>query len=143
MVFVQDTIPAGWTLDNAIQDAVIRIMNDESLANVLSGTWTITGVSDNPLALDEDQIPVHFHNMLGASGDDSIETLNDRGPIGSNDGGGSGGTNPFAAEESGVRENFGSNHTTPSDNDPHQHGITSDGTWRPFNVTAIVCTKAV
>lgn len=142
MIFVQDSIPAGWTLDNTIQDAVISIVDDESFANVLSGSWVISGVEDNPLSLDEDQIPVHYHLLAGASGDDN-NSLNNRGPVGGDDGGGGNFTDPFSSFNSGVRENFGSNHTTPSDNDPHQHGITSDGTWRPYNVTAIVCQKAV
>ena len=143
MIFVQNAVPTGWTLDNTIHDAVIRIMNDESLANQLSGTWNITGIADTPATLQADQVPLHRHPLWSTSGEgDANRTIDfgGYGPSGSDFVGGPFKLNPNVTSN-GVQFNTGDDLITPSAGDPHAHGVTQDGSWRPYNVTAIVCTR--
>jgi hypothetical protein len=141
MIFVQDTVPTGWTLDASINDAVVRIVDNAAAGNVQSGTWVITGIVDSPVTLEADQVPLHRHKLSGQGGEgDTNRVLNTNGPD-TSDVAAVGDCDP-AESPFGVGVNTGDDNATTSTNDAHQHGVTQDGTWRPFNITAIVCVRS-
>jgi hypothetical protein len=145
MLFVQSAIPTGWTLDASMNDrAVIVTDNGGSgpLGGTLNGSWVISGIEDNAVQLEADQLPIHTHLLTTAGWtDNDAGVLNNNGPgisyidieVG-----------PFQTDPAagwGVRDNYGDDGTAPSLEELHQHGVDQDGTWRPYNVAVIVCTK--
>jgi hypothetical protein len=118
MLFIQDTVPTGWTLDVSANDKVIRVVNVEASGGVTGGSWTISGVTVDGHQLSILEMPSHTHGL-----DFQFDT------IGFSTGW------AFRAEP-------GSSSTNPSGgNLEHSHGVSSDGTWRPSYINAIICIK--
>jgi hypothetical protein len=122
VAFANQSVPVGWTLNASVNDQVIRLVNNPALADLAGGSWTVNGFSDTPVALTINQMPSHNHTITGnfsGNGTPAVGVL-----------GGSSGTT------TGNSTNFtGANFT-------HSHSpITNDGSWRPSNVTFILCQK--
>jgi hypothetical protein len=149
MLFVQDSIPTGWTLDQSMNDRAVIITANTTeeagpgpLAGTLNGAWVISGIEDTAVQLEADQLPIHTHLLTTAGWTDNDSgVLNNNGPgisyidieVG-----------PFQTDPAagwGVRSNRGDDGTAETLEELHQHGVDQDGTWRPYNVAVIVCTK--
>ncbi|GAG02888.1 unnamed protein product, partial [marine sediment metagenome] len=66
MLFIQDTVPTGWTLDESANDRVIRVVNVAASGGVEGGSWTITGISGDGHALSISEMPSHTHTVRGS-----------------------------------------------------------------------------
>jgi hypothetical protein len=125
MLFIQNTVPTGWTLDVAANDRVIRVVNVAASGGAVAGSWTISGISGDGHQLSIEEMPQHDH-LLRYSGDPSpgagtfqVSLLrNATTPLTS--------LNPI--EDTGGGE-------------AHGHTISSDGVWRPSYINAIICIK--
>jgi len=118
MLFMQDSVPTGWTLDVAVNDAVVRVVDSEALGGVTGGSWTITGFQADPHALTISEMPAHTHNIDGvaiATGD--------------------------ASGFSGLMRNLGGATDSTGGGTTHEHAVSNDGTWRPSYINAIVCIR--
>lgn len=113
--FFQASAPLGWTIDNTVNDKVLRVVDDAGGGS--GGSWTLSGVTVDEHILIEDEIPSHFHattcystgvGNIGVGGGSSVSTS-----ATSATGGGLG----------------------------HDHGLTSDAVWRPAYIDVIVCSK--
>jgi hypothetical protein len=128
MLFVQDSVPTGWTLDTTVADKVIRIVDDAVDGGVTGGNWTISGISGAEHALDITEMPAHDHEVIyttitpGGGNFQFNRLRNSAGYPGSSD------TSALPIEDTGG--GLG-----------HSHGVTSDGTWRPSYINAIICIK--
>ncbi len=128
MLFVQDTVPTGWTLDTTVTDKVIRVVDSAASGGVTGGNWTISGISGAAHQLIISEIPSHTHNALNSTitpgvGNFQFSHLrNNAGYPGSS------------------QESTSANIPTGGDGS-HSHGVTSDGTWRPSYINAIICIK--
>jgi len=127
MMFVQDTVPTGWTFDSAINDRVVAITDTLLSGGVTGGGWAITGLTADPHALSIAELPSHQHDIFGGSGGaDNVDyTSSNDGPDGSNTHQGAGGRPTELAGGGGT----------------HTHSITGDSTWRPNFVNVIICIK--
>jgi hypothetical protein len=125
MMFVQNTVPTGWTFDSSLNDRVVLVTNILGSGGTSGGDWDITGLSADPHALDISEIPSHQHDIFGGGGGDENVTYNFNGPDGSASHSGVGGR-PTELAGGGVS---------------HSHAVSSDGTWRPNYVNVIICTK--
>ncbi len=138
MLFIQDTVPTGWTLDVSANDKVIRVVNVAASGGVTGGSWTISGFQADDHALVESEMAAHRHHGFGArqagfpfgdvlpddkQGAASGVDYNNRYYNTSTTGGGA------AADDS------------PGPGLPHDHTVSNNGAWRPSYVNAIVCTK--
>lgn len=124
MMFVQDTVPTGWTFDSAINDRVVAITDTLLSGGVTGGGWAITGLTADPHALSIAEMPAHQHDIVGGGGGADNVNYNANGPDGAN----STGLNGRPTE----LEGGGGTHT---------HSITGDSTWRPNFVNVIICIK--
>jgi hypothetical protein len=118
MLFVQDTVPTGWTLDTDSTDKVIRIVDSAALGGVTGGSWTISGITGDGHQLSISEMPIHTHHIDGRAS-------------------GSGTSSGFQ----NVMMNFGGNTDPTGGNAEHEHTVSSDGTWRPSYINAIICIK--
>jgi hypothetical protein len=125
MLFIQDTVPTGWTLDVTANDKVIRVVTDAVDGALTGGSWTISGIAGASHTLDVTQIPAHDHNLRFSgnaspgSGTYQCQKLrNNVDPETS--------FNPILDTGGGLG---------------HSHGVSSDGTWRPSYINAIICIK--
>ena len=120
MPFFNSVAPTGWTQSTAFNDAVIRLVSDGS-AGTNGGAWAVSGLTVQGTALTIDQMPNHDHGI--GSGKSLAYDLS---------GGTGGGSGTF----------LGGIAFDPQGNgNPHTHGITSDGTWRPSYVNALIAVK--
>ncbi len=121
MVFVQATAPEGWVQDTSRNDRVLRIVDDDG--GGIGGSWTITGLSAVGHSLTIDEMPSHDHS------------------IGFRTNSSAGGSPTFEAVRADTAG--GTNHAQPTGDrgggDPHSHGVSSTGFWRPSYQDAIVC----
>ena len=125
MLFAQNFVPTGWSLDNSYSDRVIIVTSSATSGGTTGGSWTITGLTGDPHALSTDEIPAHQHDIRGGSGGSDQVTYNSNGPRGA------------------VNNNNSLGRPTElaGGGQAHEHGVDSDGTWRPSFLTVIVCTK--
>ena len=128
MLFIQDTVPTGWTLDVSVNDKVIRVVDSAALGGVTAGNWTISGISGSAHALTISEIPAHGHEVqyttiTPGAGDFQFQRLRNSAGF------------PSSTDESSnpVLETGGGA--------SHSHGVSSDGTWRPSYINAIICIK--
>jgi hypothetical protein len=128
MLFVQDTVPTGWTLDTTVVDKVIRVVDDAVDGGVTGGSWTISGISGAGHQLTVAEMPSHDHELIyttitPGAGNFQLQRLrNSAGYPGNSDQN----SNPVV--------------DTGGD-DAHSHVVSSDGTWRPSYINAIICIK--
>jgi hypothetical protein len=124
MVFGQATAPTGWTKDTTYNDKMLRIVSGSGGGN--GGSWTIT--------LDND---THSHSLWGPP----YSFFPGLGP------------------SSEIAHSYATKEARPGDislfqtinnhnidhihsvGDSYSHEHTSNGTWRPLYLDAIVCTK--
>ena len=118
MLFIQNTVPTGWTLDVAANDRVIRVVNVEAQGGLTAGSWTITGFQADPHALTISEMPAHMHGIDGVA----IST----------------GT---VSGVNGMMQNLGGNTDSTGGGATHQHTVSNDGNWRPSYINAIICIK--
>jgi len=125
MVFVQDSVPTGWTLDSTFSDRVLMVTNNPAQGAAVGGSWEITGLTGDPHALTIAQIPTHQHDIRGGSGGGDSITYNSNGPRGA------------------VNNNNSLGRPTElaGGGEAHEHGVDSDGNWRPNFINVIVCIK--
>jgi hypothetical protein len=143
MLFAQAAVPVGWTLDAALHDRVIRVVDNSPAPTGASGgetagTWTVSGFSATGHALTEAEMPAHKHygwgfnstgwdfgvvgtaaNLTGAEGSDNNNRYYYNSTVG-------GGVGPTGATGPGQT---------------HVHTVSNDGMWRPAYVNVIICTK--
>ena len=125
MLFIQDSVPTGWTLDVSANDKVIRVVNVAASGGVVGGSWTISGMSGDGHALTVSEMPPHDH-VLRYSGDSSPGSGTYQVSLLRNSANPQTSLNPIEDTGGGTS---------------HAHGITSDGTWRPSYINAIICIK--
>lgn len=123
LAFFQAAAPTGWTLDNTLNDKLVRI--DSTAGGATGGGWSITGLTTTiaGTVLTVDQIPAHTHTVGGDA------------------------TAPAISNRAGQTNTFNNNNiTTNSTGGGLSHGhagstTTGDGAWRPAYVNAIICAK--
>lgn len=121
MVFIQNAAPVGWTFDATLNDQVLRTTSTEANGGMTGGDWIISGVTVDDHILTVPEIPPHVHDYLrtivtvntSETGSAGVQQISFPSTATSSTGGGSG----------------------------HDHGLTSDGLWRPAYVDVIACTK--
>jgi hypothetical protein len=121
--FYQASAPVGWVAQN-INDCLIRSVNNS--AGTSYGSWTISGLNDNVVSLSVAQMPSHTHTFTG-------EILQ-------GNGGGAFQGNTSTGSQ-GEYTNGNSTNSTGS-GAGHNHGITSDGSWRPLCINCLTCVKS-
>lgn len=120
LLFVQASVPAGWTLRSDLNDALIRVVN--TTGGGTGGSWTISGVTTQAHALVVAELPPHDHGLGGLSVlATGVSTLTSAAPTGTVFG---------LAPASSVGASVG-----------HTHGVSADGTWRPAYVNSVVGQK--
>jgi hypothetical protein len=117
MLFIQDTVPTGWTLDVSANDRVIRVVDVEASGGVEGGSWTISGISGDGHELSISEMPSHTHSIRGGT------RIFD--PSGFSD------TIGVSTVQSGATGGGAA----------HTHTVSSDGTWRPSYINAIICIR--
>jgi hypothetical protein len=121
MLFLQATVPVGWTLNSSFTDRVIRVATGGTgdKGGQTGGSWNIAGVTIGGTSLTISQLPPHSHTIA-----QSLITAS---------GFAGGGGTPFGA---------GSVQTgSQGAGAAHSHGFSNDGTWRPSYANVIVGTK--
>jgi hypothetical protein len=125
MLFVQDSVPTGWTLDTAVSDRVIRVIDTASEGGDVGGAWAITGIVADPHKLSIDEMPNHDHALRGSGGGDENQDYSARGPTSGN-----------AVAPAGGK------HTIDTGGDlAHTHTVSNDVSWRPSYINALICIK--
>lgn len=128
-VFYQEDAPTGWTKSTAVNDRVIQITSGSD-GGTTGGSWTISGLDVLNHTLSINEIPSHDHRTgpyIQANEDFA------HGEISAGNGSGLAGGGSGARSE-GLTSNTGGT-------DPHDHGISSAGTWRPAHAKFILCTR--
>lgn len=136
MLFLQAAAPPGWTQDNRVNDRVIRLVDSGGQGGSVGGDWSISGLNIEGHSLSLDEMPAHDHG----GGNHKHEYL----AHGFGNTAGSSYSNRTRLYPQAPASN-----TTYSGNiiqqqgagNPHRHGASSDGTWRPAYVDAIACIK--
>jgi hypothetical protein len=125
MLFIQNTVPTGWTLDVTANDRVIRVTSVGAEGGDTAGTWVISGLSVDPHKLEISEMPRHDHDIRGGGGGDNNRQYNSFGPDGSKN-----------------NDNVsGRNTEFEGDDGTHTHGLTSGGSWRPSYINALICIR--
>lgn len=116
MLFAQATAPVGWTQDVTHNDKMLRVVSGEGAGT--GGSWTLSGLTVQGHAITVDEMPSHDHSLTLAS-------------IGRDSGG-------YAS----ARVDTGTTNTSSTGGgQEHDHGLASDGTWRPAYLDVILATK--
>jgi len=126
MMFVQNFVPTGWTLDATLNDRAVMITNVEASGGNTGGQWIITGLTGDPHALTINQMPEHNHPIIGGGGGEFNFPYN---------------TSNVGPTTGLVPSDLGRPTENEGGGESHSHGVTSDGTWRPSFVNVIVCIK--
>lgn len=138
MIFNLASAPTGWTQDVTLNDRIPRIVSGAGA--VSGGSWTISGVTVDGVALTEGQLPAHFFLIANGGGANASLTvppstrdfLENSRPTGGFDGYVLGGAN--------ITPDRGKTNTVGND-ETHLHGLTADGTWRPAYRDVITATR--
>ena len=139
MVFIQNIAPIGWTFATGYNDRVLKMTDTVGDGDTLGGSWTISGLTNAGTSLSVAQMAAHVHKMFVdvQNGTDLAAGNATDQPVREKTTGGDSGYRIQAtsgAATLGETESRGSGAT-------HTHAISSDGTWKPLHVEAIVCTK--
>lgn len=126
MLFIQDTVPTGWTLDVTANDRVIRVTAILGEGGDAAGSWTITDLVADPHMLSVEEMPSHDHDIHGGKSGDNSPEYNFNGPDGSN--------NPADSNSGRPTELAG-------EGEAHAHTVSSGGLWRPSYINAIICIR--
>lgn len=129
MLFVQNAAPPGWVQGRNINDAVLRIVNDNSGSGT-GGSWGISGLNASTSVLGHQlssaELPSHTHQVNAMTA------------VGGNLGFQSGAT--YELGQFSITTDGGA-----VGNAAHSHGastsVSGDGTWRPAYLNAIFCFK--
>lgn len=122
LLFIQATLPPGWTLDTSYLDRVIRV---NSTAGNVGGNWTLAGAQVDTHVLTVAEMPSHQHDVwLPKPGSEG--TVNNVGGYG----GGAVNLNPTTNGSGPTGGNL-----------PHGHNISNPGGWRPAYVDAMFGVK--
>lgn len=127
MLFIQDFVPTGWTIDTNFIDRTIVIVNEAS-GGATAGSWTVSGFQADPHAITIAELPAHAHDQIG-NVDSDIGGLAQL-QVGSD----LGGPQVIAPTDTPQTGSVGSG-------DAHEHTVSNDGNWRPAYVGAIVCVR--
>lgn len=119
--FQQAAAPSGWVLDNTITDQVIRVNTGTPFG--AGGSWTITGATVGNTTLTTDQIPAHTHGVPNVPTTFSASM------------------GAFQGSSNGYISGVATSYNTGG-SQPHSHGFTNDGTWRPAYIDCIVAVKS-
>jgi hypothetical protein len=144
MLFVQNFIPTGWTIDLTLNDRAIIVTSNlnngafpqSPAGGDTGGSWVLSGLQGQDWTLTADEIPVHSH----------VQNIR----VGTDDG--TGFTAAFGVDDGSltsvnppstfaVGQNYGDDNLAPTLGEGHAHTVLQDGSWRPFNVAVIVCEK--
>lgn len=123
-VFVQSTAPTGWVHDVSFNDKVLRLVSGAT-GGATGGSWTISGVTVDGHVLTKAELPHRYLQTIWARAN----------VIGNN-----GVTDVLCYQSSS--NTFSYNIPDNGQDDPHSHGLTSDGSWRPAYADSIVCTRS-
>lgn len=139
-VFVQPAAPPQWTQDVSANDRVLRVVNTtfgapgNTLGGSTGGSWAIAGLDVGGTFLTIAQMPIHGHPyMVATTHTGNTYSLTSGGIV----------VDPTAYAN---RAAYGN---APDANDghqiggtgggqPHAHGISSNGSWRPAYLNIIV-----
>ena len=144
MPFLQAAAPSGWTQVASFNDAVIRLVGSGEGAGT-GGSWVISGLTDGGVVLTSAQsgMPAHSHGVtdpthnhsytLSGSGSSGTAGIQTSGNYAVN-----GASWPTTFSGTGITIN---NAAALNASAPHNHGVFSNGSWRPSYVDAIVCSK--
>ncbi len=136
IVFFQASCPSGWTQNAGYNDLMMRIVS--GAGGGTGGSWTISGLSSAAAGEHSHTGPGHTHSMprdgwgLQYSDNPTGRLL----IVTSNTGGydpewAAYSDNTTGAAGNGATGNAGS----------HNHTISSDASWRPAYLNAIICQK--
>jgi hypothetical protein len=116
--FYQAAPPTGYTQDTSITDRLLRVVS--TTGGGTGGSWTISGVTVANHTLATTRIPSHSHTS------DFLDSA------------GTGLASPGSGNTIGQRTESTS---ATGGTDPHAHGLTADGTWRPAYANLVIGTK--
>lgn len=121
----QTTIPTGWTLVSSNNDRVIINRSTNTVAGGTGGSWTISGISGDPVTLTGGQSGIQTHDhSFSYGGDDSTGRVRN-----------SGSAAPSGSINTG-------NSGTSSALSSHSHGLTIGSAWRPSYVYAYTAQRS-
>lgn len=141
LLFPQATAPTGWTIDNSFHDRVIRTVSGaQATGGATGGSWTISGLTVQGHALTVNEMPRHGHpTRIHASTQVTAQSHTAGGMMLNGSPNGIG-THPAwndSPEDAPGRQVGGT-----GGNQPHSHGISHNGSWRPAYLNTIVAFKA-
>jgi len=122
MLFYADVAPAGWTIDNTLNDKVVFVTKGSAAGGQTgggahsTGSWTISGIAADSHVLTTAEMPAHTHSEQGVGAGNSLA--------------------------SGV--NYGAPFTTSGSTGGgggHVHTATHTPGWRPAAYCCIICSK--
>lgn len=117
----QAAAPSGWTRVTTVNDRVPIIVSAGSPGTTNATTWDIIGLTADAHTLTESEIPSHTHNISYGlaqavdGGTPGVDTI------------GAGSNTATSASSGG--------------GDPHSHGVSSTGTWRPPAAYMLLASK--
>lgn len=121
MFFGQNVAPVGWTQFTAWHDVLLRLVGDGSGGDA-GGSWTISGASVGSHVLTVPEMPSHTHTLS------TVPNF-------------SGGVGTVLAVNAPSQSWVAAVSDPTGGDGGHTHPFTSDGTWRPLYINAIVCIK--
>lgn len=128
MLFYQDTAPAGWTIQNTLDDKLVYVTKGSAAGGQggggahSTGSWTRTDpcvVDTHILATSE--MPAHAHVMSNYY----VNVVS--------------GTAGIAATQSGASGAYSTQSTGGGGG--HTHTVSNPGTWRPAAYCFIICSR--
>lgn len=137
MLFYQEVAPAGWSKVTTVHDRLFRCVNDDSGGSTEPGTWAISGLAAQSVALSIAQLPSHDHGGGAHSHTYSYAIANEisKAP----------GSGLIFREILGYQEAYTGVGTVviapQGSGEPHGHAVTSTAAWRPPSLNCIICRK--
>lgn len=113
------TAPTGWTQVTGLADKVIRIV--DGAGGGTGGSWTLSGLTVGDTTLSENQGAVHDHDFPQKVGQQAAKVE---------------GSTAFVRAVSGTDTT-----ELSAGGDPHDHPLSSDGSWRPAYLNSMVIEK--